>query len=223
MISQALWWFVKTRYAISIYQTSVGRNGALRRPGRVKRGATTDPNLRVGVYSFRPLRAGHPNAMALPCLNYLSSLLSHGKALKRWRVSFEGIVFLLLSIALVIGGVLILSRANEYQAMARIKVHRDVDSSPAGERQKPYDPYFIQTEFEVLQSEAVLRKVAESINPVRISQKELAGDEQSRLLGIINAIRRRMDLRVVRNTELIEIRMTNTDPVEAARLANAIA
>jgi uncharacterized protein involved in exopolysaccharide biosynthesis len=143
--------------------------------------------------------------------------------MKRWRVSLEGIVFLLLGVALVIGGVLILSRANEYQGVARIKVHRDLDSSPVAEQQKSYDPYFIQTEFEVLQSEAVLRKVAESMHPGRISQTKLAGGDQSGLVELLNAIRRQMDLRVVRNTELIEIRITNRDPVEAAKLANAIA
>jgi uncharacterized protein involved in exopolysaccharide biosynthesis len=143
--------------------------------------------------------------------------------MKRCRVSFEGILFLLLGVALVIGGVLILSRANEYQAVARIKVHRALNSSPVSEQQTSYDPYFIQTEFEVLRSEAVLRQVAESIHPDRISPKELAGDEQSGLAGVTNAIRRRMDLRVVRNTELIEIRITNPDPNEAAKLANAIA
>jgi capsular polysaccharide biosynthesis protein len=144
--------------------------------------------------------------------------MSHLKAMKWWRVSFEGIVFLLLGVALVIGSVLMLSHANEYQAVARIKVNRELDSSPVADRQKlndSYDPYFIQTEFEVIQSEAVLRKVAESMYPDRISQSGIA--------GLINAIRRRMDLRVGRNTELIEIRITNPDPVEAAKLANAIA
>src|SRR5215831_18340973 len=125
--------------------------------------------------------------------------------MKWWRVSLEGIVFLLLGVALVIGSVLMLSRADEYQAVTRIKVHRELDSSPVTEQRKSYDPYFIQTEFEVLQSEAVLRKVAESIYPGRISQTKLAGGEQSGLVGVINAIRRQMDSRVVRNTELIEI------------------
>src|SRR5690348_7531286 len=56
-----------------------------------------------------------------------------------------------------------------FSSMARIKVERDVADVPGvaggvafGSSQ--YDPYFIQTEFEVIQSEKILDQVVDSLN-----------------------------------------------------------
>src|SRR6185437_5674012 len=55
-----------------------------------------------------------------------------------------------------------------YSSRARIRVERDVTDVP-GVSDHPamggvYDPYFIQTEFEVIQSEMVLDKVVEKLD-----------------------------------------------------------
>src|SRR5438874_52820 len=54
-----------------------------------------------------------------------------------------------------------------YSSMARIKVERDVSDvsgvSGASMNYATYDPYFIQTEFEVIQSEVILDKVIENL------------------------------------------------------------
>src|SRR6266403_2015102 len=55
---------------------------------------------------------------------------------------------------------------ESYSSTVRIKVEGDVsDINPMGERQmmRAYDPYLIQTEFEIIQSQAVLPKVIENL------------------------------------------------------------
>src|SRR5439155_17663782 len=58
---------------------------------------------------------------------------------------------------------------KSFSSTARIKVERDQsDISEIGGRMTApgaaYDPYFIQTEFEVIQSEVILGKVIEELN-----------------------------------------------------------
>src|ERR1700756_4528461 len=57
---------------------------------------------------------------------------------------------------------------EQYSSKARIKVERDVsDVAGVGDQRNVsgvYDPYFIQTEFEVIQSETILDKVIEKLD-----------------------------------------------------------
>src|SRR5271165_3898092 len=56
---------------------------------------------------------------------------------------------------------------EQFSSTARIKVERDVtDITPMSDRAIPgsYDPYFIQTEFEVIQSEVILGEVIKSLD-----------------------------------------------------------
>src|SRR6185295_9375472 len=55
---------------------------------------------------------------------------------------------------------------ESYASAVRIKVEGDVSDIPGlGERQmaRAYDPYLLQTEFEVIQSQAVLPKVIDNL------------------------------------------------------------
>ena len=132
--------------------------------------------------------------------------------MKTWRLSLEGIVFLLVGAVLSSAGIFMLARPNEYQAVVRIKVHREVQSQ------------FIQTEFEVIQSEVVLGKVAEKLDLTsKWGKKRAAGNRLKPVEATIGLLKRQMELRPVRNTELIEIGVTRDEPAEAAKLANTIA
>src|SRR5579862_7184004 len=57
---------------------------------------------------------------------------------------------------------------ESFSSSARIKVERDTTDVPGITQTQnyagAYDPYFIQTEFEVIQSEVILDKVIESLN-----------------------------------------------------------
>jgi Mg-chelatase subunit ChlD len=108
---------------------------------------------------------------------------------------------------------------------ARVKVERDQSditglSSPAA--LSGYDPYFIQTESEVIQSEAILGKVVDNLKlnetwAKKQDGRNLTKDETVALL------KKNLDLSPVKNTDLLEIRYKSTDPDEAAKVANAVA
>jgi uncharacterized protein involved in exopolysaccharide biosynthesis len=142
--------------------------------------------------------------------------------IKTWRVSLEGIVFLLVGAVLCSASLFMLARPNEYRAVARIKVHREVQSASTGGTFFS-DPYFIQTEFEVIQSEVVLGKVVEKLGLASEWAKKRAAGERLKPVEAIGLLKRQLDFKAVPNMELIEIRVSSDDPAEAAKLANTIA
>lgn len=117
-----------------------------------------------------------------------------------------------------------------YVGTARINVQReapDVAGLPGGGMQSfgGVDPYFIQTEFEVMQSQVILTKVVE--NP-KLNLKEkwatkFMGGEPLTTPKAITLLKNFVQLSPVRNTSLIEIRFYGDDPQEAADMANALA
>jgi capsular exopolysaccharide synthesis family protein len=86
-----------------------------------------------------------------------------------------------------------------------------------------YDPYFIQTEFEVIQSELILGRVIDTLNLQEVWGKTYANGEKLTRLEAIGLLKKKMSLHPVRNTILIEIQVFSEKPAEAAEIANAIA
>src|SRR4029077_6182413 len=100
-----------------------------------------------------PLKAQAPQESKLHVLGY-------------WRIiRIRKTVILAVFLLVVITATLVTFILPEsFASSARIKVDRDIpDVSGFAERSpgNSYDPYFIQTEFETIQSEAVLNKVVE--------------------------------------------------------------
>ncbi len=115
---------------------------------------------------------------------------------------------------------------ESYASMARIKVERDgSDISGLTEirSMNVFDPYFIQTEFEVIQSEVVLGKVVERLDLNKVWGQKYGGGTQLKTTETITLLKGRIDLKPVRSTSLIEITVYSEDKEEAARIANAIA
>jgi uncharacterized protein involved in exopolysaccharide biosynthesis len=138
----------------------------------------------------------------------------------------SGLALLGIGLVLIVVGVWVLASPTTYQAAARIRInHEQQDTSGWGNpRISPgYDPYFIQTEFEVIQSEAVLGKVIRELDLNKQWGKKYAGDERLRTYETMMLLRSKLECRPVRNTSLIEIRVSSDKPEEAARIANAIA
>ena len=115
---------------------------------------------------------------------------------------------------------------ESFVSKATIKVERDKsDIEELGGKvgYNQYDPYYIATEFEVIQSELILGIVVSNlILKVEWGKKfnegqALGTQETLALLG------GRINLRPVRNTMLIDINVYGENPAEAANLANNIA
>ncbi len=118
---------------------------------------------------------------------------------------------------------------ESFSSTARIKVERDksdieeLAGSGAGVRFNPYDPYFIQTEFEIIQSETILEKVIDVMSLNEVWGKRYYDGTKLKTSETLPLVRRGLDLRPVRNTTLIDIRVFSENPKEAADLANQIA
>ncbi len=145
-----------------------------------------------------------------------------------WRIiRIRKTVILAVFLLVVITATLVTFILPEwFSSTARIKVERDQSDIPGMQDRAMmagYDPYFIQTEFEVIQSELILGKVIEDLNLNKEWGKKFAGGDLLKTPETMGLLKARMDLRPVRNTSLIEIRVFNEKPEEAARIANAIA
>jgi uncharacterized protein involved in exopolysaccharide biosynthesis len=112
---------------------------------------------------------------------------------------------------------------GKYESQARIKVERDqseISSSTDSKQVAQYDPYFIQNEFETIQSDKVLGRVVTELN----LQKEWAkGGQTLSTNQAIALLKQKLDLKPERNTSFIDIGVKSDKPAEAAELANAIA
>ena len=115
---------------------------------------------------------------------------------------------------------------QSFSSKARIRVERDSTDIEGFTGRTPYspgyDPYFIQTEFEVIQSEVILGKVIDKLNLNSVWGQKL-GMGMLKTTDTIEMVKGRIDLSPTRNTSVIEIRVYSDSPEEAAQLANAIA
>jgi polysaccharide biosynthesis transport protein len=114
----------------------------------------------------------------------------------------------------------------QFASVARIEVEKD---SPdlEGLRDRPtvsfFDPYYMTTQFEIIQSSSILDRVIDKLNlnerfALRDKRTTPYRLDESRLL-----LKRMLDLNQSRNTILIEIKVYSQKPEEAAEIANAIA
>jgi capsular exopolysaccharide synthesis family protein len=146
-----------------------------------------------------------------------------------WRIiRIRKTVILAVFLLVVITATLVTFVLPEsFASTARIRVQRDQSdiSSLQSSAQvvMGYDPYFIQTEFEVIQSTEILSAVIDQMKLNTVWGKKLANGETLKTEETMAYMKGRLDLHPVRNTELIEIRFFSDKPQEAADVANAIA
>ncbi len=111
-----------------------------------------------------------------------------------------------------------------FMSTARIEVEKqptDFDPFLRPQVQNQFDPYFIQTEFEKIQSKPILYKVIESLGLRKAwgeRLKSAVSEPEAYLL-----LRRNLDVRQSRNTSLIEIRAYSENRDEASAIANEVA
>jgi polysaccharide biosynthesis transport protein len=146
-----------------------------------------------------------------------------------WRIiRIRKTVILAVFLLVVITATLVTFILPEsYASTARIKIERDSPDisglMDARNGMAPYDPFFIQTEFELIQSDVILNKVIDDLNLNTEWGKKYGGGERLKSTESKEILKRSMDLRFVRNTSIIEIRVSSDKADEAAKLANTIA
>lgn len=132
-------------------------------------------------------------------------------------------VFLLVLIT-VTGVTFVLPEA--FSSTARIKVEKDTpDIQLLGYSggSQAYDPYFLQTEFEVLRSRRILDKVTESLDLNDKFAKELKLDQALQTAQSYERLQDLIEVKQFRNTSIIEITAVHSDKQLAADIANSVA
>ena len=116
---------------------------------------------------------------------------------------------------------------ESYLSTARVKLTPNTAEAPqtldSRGASRAYDPYLIQTECEVMQSEEILGPVITALDLNREWGKRYNNGEPLKPAETLNLLKSRVDLRPVRNASLIAINVYGEQPEEAARIANEIA
>jgi uncharacterized protein involved in exopolysaccharide biosynthesis len=119
-------------------------------------------------------------------------------------------------------GIYLLRTPPMYEAVTRVKAEKEYpDTQPLPPTRPGFDPYWVQTEFEAIQSKVVLFAVISNLN---LTSRWSATTNALTLHHVhYLLLKDRLDVRQARNSSLIEIRARSHDPKEAAELANAVA
>jgi succinoglycan biosynthesis transport protein ExoP len=113
-----------------------------------------------------------------------------------------------------------------FMSSTRIKVEKETSDIPLlGQvtMSGPPDPFFLQTEFEVIQSKTNLYRVIDELNLNTEWSKEYLRQGTLKTVETFDLLRDKIDVRQYRNTTMIEIRVYSRNKAEAARIANKIA
>jgi polysaccharide biosynthesis transport protein len=133
-------------------------------------------------------------------------------------------VFLLVSLTATLVTFIL---PESYSSMVRIKVEKDAPDVEGIEFPSRggggFDPYWVQDQFETIQSKAILYTVITNLNLNRKWAEKFKQEGELRTEQTFTLLKNQIDVRQFRNTSLIEIRAFSEDPNEAARMANEIA
>ena len=141
------------------------------------------------------------------------------------RVRFVTIllVFLLTAVTTTVVTFLL---PETYMSLSRISIEKDTsDIAPLlGMQSGPtaFDPYFIQTEFEKIQSQKVLDKVVSKCGLTE-EWKRLNGGKSLTEIEARKILEKAIDIRQFRNTSIIELRAYDRKPKWAQTIAQALA
>ncbi len=146
-----------------------------------------------------------------------------------WRVIRirKAIIITVFLITAIIATAVTFILPESYSSTCKIWVENEVNDTAGGLAPTPaqagYDPYFIQTTFEIMNSTLILSNVIQSLNLNVEWGKKYFNGETLKTTETMNILRGRLALAPVRNTKIISITVYSDDPKEAARLASAMA
>jgi capsular exopolysaccharide synthesis family protein len=144
-----------------------------------------------------------------------------------WRVirSRKEIVLAVAILVVITGTVYTLMLPNIYASSVRISVREDSpEINPFSFQQQsyavPYNPYFLRTQFEIIQSKPIFEAV---INRLNLQQQWGKEDEKVPRDVALKILQNSITVVQERDTTLIRIIVRRDDPDEAARIANEVA
>ena len=128
-----------------------------------------------------------------------------------WRIIRirKAIIITVFLITAIIATAVTFILPESYASTARIIVEPDISNISMGDERSPaqaaYDPYFIQTTYELIQSQAVLSNVVSALNLNVEWGKKYYNGETLKTSEAIEFLKRRMHLDTIRNTKYITI------------------
>ena len=141
-----------------------------------------------------------------------------------WRVIKVrmGLILLTFFLVMVTAGVTTYFLPRQFLSRVRMEVKQD-NSGPVqvfgGGGVRTYDPQFVATQFQILQTTEILYPVIERLELV----KDFSPAGQTlRIQQVYNRLRGAMQLQEVRNTGMIDIGIYDTKAERAANIANTI-
>ncbi|MBM3845387.1 MAG: polysaccharide biosynthesis tyrosine autokinase [Verrucomicrobia bacterium] len=114
----------------------------------------------------------------------------------------------------------------KYQSTVRIRVEKDAPDNTGltyNVQSSAYDPYWIQTEFEVLRSKSIIFQVITNLQLSKVWAEREKIEEALSTEDTYYIVRGQVDVEQYRNTSVIEIRVEDHDKELAAKIANEIA
>jgi capsular exopolysaccharide synthesis family protein len=138
----------------------------------------------------------------------------------RIRLPLIVLVFLLVVITT---GVVTYFLPKQYESSVTMQINQNATYMKVfddGSGGRGFDPRFITTQFEIIQRKEILYPVIEALGLEKTWKKlyGVVGKEQT-----LYRLRRMIDVREIRNTELIQISVLDQDKNEASEIANRIA
>src|SRR5476649_2225252 len=144
-----------------------------------------------------------------------------------WRIIRirKTIIITVFLITAIIATVVTFLLPSQYASTAVIKIENDASdiSIDSMQARGGYDPYFIRTEFAIMQSEEVLGRLISALNLNEEWGKKYNNNVPLKTDETMQMLKGRINLSPEINTKLIDITVYSIDRDEAARLANGIA
>ena len=146
-----------------------------------------------------------------------------------WRIIRirKTVILAVFLLVVITATVVTLMYPESFASTAKIEVSADRPDisgfGSAGSLDIGYDPYFLLTEFETIQSQVVLSRVSEALNLKNVWGKKYNNGMPMSESDVEAMIKGRIELRNIRNTKFIEIKAYSDNADEAAKLANQVA
>jgi polysaccharide biosynthesis transport protein len=144
-----------------------------------------------------------------------------------WRVIRlrRSLILMVFFLCLVTSTLLTIWLPKQYSSMVQIEVQKDdpeVAITDAHSSSYATDPYFLTTQFKIIESYRILTNV---IVNLRLDEKlaQQNGSARWTIDDTYDYLKNRLSVEQTRMTSLIEITIRNTDPEMAAKIANAVA